>query len=60
MVWTTADSAIASPKATRPVSEDELGRARADLVHRLGARLEQNRNLVNELETVFVQGLDSN
>jgi predicted Zn-dependent peptidase len=53
-------SAVASPNAIRPIGEDELGRARADLIHRLGARLEQNRNLVTDMETLFVQGLSPN
>jgi hypothetical protein len=44
-------------KPTRPVGEDELDRARADLIHRLGARLEYNRSLVGDFETLFVQGL---
>ncbi len=53
-------SAIANSKANRPIREDELDRARADLSHRLGARLEQNRYLVNDLETIFVQKLSDN
>ena len=53
-------SAVAYPAAIRPIGEDELGRARADLIHRLGARLEQNRNLVTDMETLFVQGLSPN
>ncbi len=48
-------TAIAAP--TRPVGDDELVRARSDLVHRLGARLEQNRYLTGDLATLFVQGL---
>jgi len=50
-------SAIAGPKASRPISEHELGRASADLIHRLGERLEYNRSLAGDLETLFVQGL---
>jgi zinc protease len=53
-------SALASPKVSRPIQQDELARARADLIHRLGARLEQNRYLVNDLETVFIQDLSPN
>jgi len=51
-------TAIAPPTATHSTAEDELSRARADLIHRLGARLEQNRYLVSDLETIFVQGLN--
>ena len=50
-------SAIAPPKPTRPLEPDELGRARADLIHRLGAHLEQNRILTGDLSTVFVNEL---
>ena len=50
-------ASISSPKTNRPITEDELTRARADLTHRLGSRLEQNRYLVNDLETIFAQGL---
>jgi predicted Zn-dependent peptidase len=50
-------SAIAAPKPTRPIEQDELGRAQADLVHRLGAHLEQNRILTGDLASVFVHDL---
>lgn len=50
-------TAIAGPKPPRPIGNDELARARADLVHRLGARLEQNQYLASDIATLFVQGL---
>jgi len=50
-------SAITTTKPTRPIENEELARARADLVHRLGAHLEQNRILAGDLASVFVQGL---
>ena len=50
-------SAITPPKPTRPIENEELARARADLVHHLGAHLEQNRILAGDLASVFVQGL---
>jgi zinc protease len=53
-------SAVSATKASRPIREDELARARADLIHRLGARLEQNRYLLNDIETIFIQGLNVN
>lgn len=52
-------TAIGALKPPRPVEEGELSRARADLVHRLGARLEQNRYLVSDVATLFVQDLGS-
>ena len=53
-------TALGATKANRPIREDELARAGADLTHRLGARLEQNRYLVSDLERIFVQGLSTN
>jgi len=50
-------AAVASPKPTRPVESDELARARADLVHRLGSHLEQNFMLAHDLASVFVYDL---
>ncbi len=52
-------AAISAPTTNRPIANEELQRARADLVHRLGARLEQNRYLVSDLETIFAERLGS-
>lgn len=52
-------SAVGSTKDSRPITADESTRARADLEHRLGARLEQNRYLVGDLETIFAEGLSA-
>lgn len=51
-------AAAGSAHPRKPPSEDELNKARADLVYRLGAHLEQNRSLANDVENMFVQGLD--
>jgi zinc protease len=50
-------TAISSPTTSHPLADEELIRARADLTHRLGARLEQNGYLANDLATIFAQGL---
>jgi zinc protease len=45
------------PKRGAPISEQEAGRARTDLMHSLGARLEHTSSLAGSLATLFAQQL---
>ena len=49
--------AIRGPTARSPIQSAELQRSRADLVQSLGAHLEDNHRLVNDLEQLFVYDL---
>ncbi|HEY5960241.1 MAG TPA: pitrilysin family protein, partial [Polyangiaceae bacterium] len=44
----------------RPIASDELQRARAGLVQRLGAHLEDSHRLIDDYEQLFVYGLAPN
>jgi predicted Zn-dependent peptidase len=50
----------ASNQPPKGLSAEELVKARADLINRLGAHLEQNRHLTTDTENIFVQGLAPN
>jgi zinc protease len=45
------------PKRGAPITEQEANRARTDLMHSLGARLEHTSSLAGSLATLFAQGL---
>lgn len=45
------------PKLGKPISQEELGRARADLVQSLGARLEHGARIAGTLGEMWSQGL---
>lgn len=45
------------PKLGAPINEAEANRARADLMHSLGARLEHTSALSDSMATLFAQGL---
>jgi len=47
------------PKLGAPINDQEAGRARTDLMHSLGARLEHTSSLASSLATLFVQQLPS-
>jgi len=49
--------AVAASPPRKPLVQDELVKARADLSYRLGAHLERNRMLAADVENIFVQGL---
>jgi len=45
------------PKRGKPINEQEASRARTDLVHSLGARLEHTSSLASSMATLFTQQL---
>lgn len=45
------------PKLGAPINDREAGRARADLMHSLGARLEHTSSLADSMGTLFTQQL---
>lgn len=45
------------PSRGAPITEREAARARTDLMHKLGARLEHTSSIAGTLSTSFVQGL---
>ncbi|MEI9954616.1 MAG: pitrilysin family protein [Pseudomonadota bacterium] len=47
------------PKRGAPIREPEAGRARTDLIHSLGARLEHTSSLADSMATLFAQQLPS-
>ena len=47
------------PKLGKPINDLEAGRARTDLMHSLGARLEHTSSLAGSLATLFAQQLAS-
>jgi zinc protease len=47
------------PKRGAPINEQEAGRARTDLMHSLGARLEHTSSLADSMATLFSQQLAS-
>jgi zinc protease len=49
--------AARDPALGRPLAEDELGRARADLVNSVGAHLEHNSRVADDLMTMYVYDL---
>ncbi len=46
---------LRGPKAARPLSTEELDRARADRIQDLGSALEQNRRIASLIEPLFVR-----
>jgi len=48
---------VGDARAHRPITEDELGRARSDLIHALGAHLERGSTEADDLQTAFVYEL---
>lgn len=49
--------AVRDPKRGAPIREEEVGRARADLLSSLGAHLGEVSRIAGDVETSFVQGL---
>ncbi|HKO53316.1 MAG TPA: hypothetical protein VJV79_36660, partial [Polyangiaceae bacterium] len=47
------------PKRGAPINEPETARARTDLMHSLGARLEHTSSLADAMATLFAQQLAS-
>jgi zinc protease len=47
------------PKRGKPINEQEAARARTDLMHSLGARLEHTSSLADSMATLFAQQLPS-
>ncbi|MES1173690.1 MAG: pitrilysin family protein [Myxococcales bacterium] len=47
------------PTRGAPIEDQEAGRARTDLMHSLGARLEHTSSMADALRTAFAQGLPS-
>jgi zinc protease len=45
------------PKRGAPIQDQEAGRARADLMHSLGARLEHTSSMADAVRTAFAEGL---
>jgi predicted Zn-dependent peptidase len=52
--------AMRGPTPQRPIADDELQRARAGLVQRLGAHLEDSHRLIADYEQLFVHELAPN
>jgi zinc protease len=50
-------NALRDPALKRPISSDEIQRAKADLSHDLGATLEHTALMADRVATQFVQGL---